>query len=344
MRKRVVVGTIVLLLASVGSYAIANKRAWGPDLLSDDPLYRSGRASLCKAPGVFGDSISTRTQDMGQRPRLTGYERSWEYRFDAGTLKGGVIDLCSEYGSIRIQGIEGTEGRLVITMSDPFPGGDAAIQDTHLNSSVRTDTAGLRVAMWQQTQGMTTFRSMMQKGARPVAVNVVLELPRTGVYRLNVLANHQRVTVRNVAVRGLIEGYLSPGADLAVDLGGPLTLRLNNETLKADYRRDAGIDFQGGTIATFRPLVSASVETIFTKGDVTLSFVGSDVGLDVIANAKPGSATVDIGPTEARGVDTSGTYARSVGYAGALRKVVVRATTGGGAVVVRRSTQPTEQR
>ena len=343
MRKRVIISTIVLLLGSFAAYVIANKRAWGPDLLGD-PLYRSGRASLCKAPGISGDSISAHTQDLGQRPRADGFEHSWEHRFDTGTLKGGVIDLCSEYGSIRIQGIEGTEGRLVITMSDPFPGGDVAIQDTHLNSSIRADTGGLRVAVSQHTQGMTTFRSIMEKGARPVAVNVVLELPRTGVYRLNFIANHQRVTVRNIDVRGRIEGYLSPGADLDVGLGGPLTVRLNNETLKADWRRDAGVDFQGGTTATFRPLVSASVEAIFTKGDVTLSFVGSDVGLDVIAAAKPGSATVDIGPTEVSGADTSGTYARSVGYAGAVRKVAVRATTGGGAVIVRRNTPPTDRR
>lgn len=201
-----------------------------------------------------------------------------------------MIDLCTEYGSLRIQGIAGTEGRLVITMSDPFPGGDGAIQDTHLNTSVRADTGGLRVAMWQQTQGMTTFRSMMQKGARPAAVNVVLELPRTGVYRLNLVANHQRVTVQNVDVHGLMEGYLSPGANVDVGLGGPLTLRLNNETLKADWRRDAGVDFQGGTTATFRPLTSASVESILTKGDVALTFVGSDVGLDVIANHRRSSS------------------------------------------------------
>jgi hypothetical protein len=318
-------------------------QAWGPDLLSE-PLYRSGRASLCKAPEISGDSIPTRAQDMGQRPRSEGFEHSWEYKFHARMLKGGTIDVCSEYGSIRMQGIEGNEGRLVITMSDPFPSGDVAIRDTRLHTSVRADTGGLRVAMWQETQGMSTFRSMMQKGSRPVAVNVVLELPRTGVYQLRLVANHQRVTVRDVDVRGLIEGYLSPGADLNVGLGGPLTMRLNNETLKADWRRDAGVDFQGGTTATFRPLASASVESFLTKGDVTLSFVGSDVALDVIANAKPGSATVDIGPTEASGVDPSGTYARSVGYARAVRKVAVRATTGGGSVVVRRTATPTKQR
>ncbi|MGH9204640.1 MAG: hypothetical protein ACRD2A_25710, partial [Vicinamibacterales bacterium] len=280
----------------------------------------------------------------GPRARLDGLEHTWEHRFAVGTLKGGVIDLCSEYGSIRVQGIDGAEARLVITMSDPFPGADRALQDTRLSTSVRADTNGVRVAIWQQTQGMSTFRSMTAKGARPVAVNMVLELPRAGVYSLNLVANHQRVTVRNLDVRGLIEGYLSPGADLDIGLGGPLFLRLNNGTLKADWRREAGVDFQGGTMATIRALASTSVESSFTKGDVTLSFVGSDVGLDVIANANPGPPTVNIGPTEVSVVDTAGVHARSTGFASAARRVLVRVTSGVGAVVVRRDSAQGDKR
>lgn len=342
MRKRVIFGATALVLAGAVSYPLATKRQWGPDLLADS-LYRSGRASLCKSPSLSGDSISVRLQDLGQRPRSDGFEHSWEYTFDAGKLKGGVIDLCSEYGSVRVEGIDGTEGRLLITMSDPFPGGDGAIRDTRLNTAFRSNTGGLRLAMWQQTQGMTTFRSMVQKGARQAMVNVVLELPRTGVYWLNIVVNHQRVTVRSVDVRGVIEGYLSPGADIDVGLAGSFTLRLNNETLKGDWRREVGVDFQGGTTAMFRPLTSSSVEALFTKGDATLMFVGSDVGLDVTATANPGPTTVEIGSTEASGVDTAGTYARSTGFSGAARKVVVRATSAGGAVVVRRAVPPADK-
>jgi hypothetical protein len=342
MRKRIAVIPL-LLFAGILSWSIVTKRKWGPDLLGD-PLYQSGRPSLCKAPGVTGDSVPARTEDLGKRPRSGGFEHSWAHTFDAGDLKGGVIHLCSEYGSLRVQGVEGRRGRLVMTISDPFPGGERAVDDTRVNTSVRANTGGLHVSLWQQTQGMTTFRSMMAKGARPAAVDVVLELPRSGVYSLNLIANHQRMTVRNVDVRGLIEGYLSPGADLDVGLGGPLTLRLNGETLKADWRRDAGVDFLGGTTATFRPLATANVEAILSKGDVALTFVGPDVGLDVIANARPAPAIVDIGPTEGRRVDTSGTYARSVGYVNAIRQVQVRATSGGGAVIVRRSTPESAQR
>lgn len=71
--------------------------------------------------------------------------------------------------------------------------------------------------------------------------------------------------------------------------------------------------------------------------------MGPDVGLDVKANAKPVPATVDIGPTEGRRVDTAGTYARSAGYANAMRKVQVRAASGGGTVIVRRSTPGSTQ-
>jgi hypothetical protein len=336
MPKRIALVPL-LLLVGILSWSIMTKRKWGPALLGD-PLYQSGRPSLCKAPSIAGDSVPARTEDLGQRPRSVGFEHSWAHTFDAANLKGGVIHLCSEYGSLRVLGIEGTRGRLVMTISDPFPGGEGAIEDTRVNTSVRADTDGLHLSLWQQTQGMTTFRSMMTKGSRPAAVNVVLELPRSGVYSLTLIANHQRVTVRHMDVRGLIEGYLSPGADLDVGLGGPLTLRLNGQTLKADWRRDAGVDFLGGTRATFRPLATASVEAILSKGDVALTFVGPDVGLDVIAHAAPAPATVDIGPTEARRVDTAGTYVRTAGYANATWKVQVRATSGGGAVIVQRST------
>src|ERR1044072_5139456 len=249
MRKRTAVIPL-LLLVGILSWSIMTRK-WGPDLLGD-PLYQSGRPSLCKAPGVAGDSVPVRTEDLGQRPRSGGFEHSWAHTFDARDLKGGVIHLCSEYGSLRLQGVEGTRGRLLMTISDPFPGGDRAIEDTRVNPSVRADTGGLHFSMWQQTQGMTTFRSMMAKGARPAAVNLVLELPRSGVYSLTLIVNHQRVTVQNVDVRGLIEGYLSPGADLDVGLAGPLTLRLNGETLKADWRRDAGVDFLGGGVGTLK--------------------------------------------------------------------------------------------
>jgi hypothetical protein len=342
MHKRVAV-IALLLLAGILSWSSLTKRRWGPDLLRD-PMYQSGRPSLCKGPGVTGDSIPVRSQDLGKRPRSSGLDHSWAYTFEAGDLKGGVIHLCSEYGSLRLQGIEGPRGRLVVTMSDPFPGGERAIEDTRVNISVRADTGGLHVSLWQQTQGMTTFRSMLAKGARPVAVNVLLELPRSGVYSLSLIVNHQRVRVRGLDVRGLIEGYLSPGADLDVGLGGPLTLRLNGETLKADWRREAGVDFLGGTSGTFRLLGTASVDAIVSKGDIALTFVGSDVGLDVIANAKPAPATVDIGPAEAGRVDTAGTYARSAGYGNATRKVQIRATSGGGAVIIRRSTRESTPR
>lgn len=342
MRRRIALIPL-LLLAGILSWSVMTKRHWGPDLLGD-PLYQSGRASLCKAPGVAGDSLPALTEDLGKRPRSDGFEHSWAHSFNAGDLQGGVIHLCSEYGSLRVHGVEGTRGRLLLTISDPFPGGERAIDDTRVNTSVRANAGGLHVSLWQQTQGMTTFRSMMTTGARAAAVNVVLELPRSGVYSLDLIVNHQRVTVRNMDVRGLIEGYLSPGADLDVGLGGPLTLRLNGETLKADWRRDAGVDFLGGTTATFRPLATASVEAILSKGDLALTFVGPDVGLDVIAKATHAPATVDIGPTEGQRVDTAGTYARTAGYANAIRKVQVRATSGGGAVIVRRSTPGSTQR
>jgi len=337
MGKRSIIGVVIVLLAGTAAYAVANRRQWGRDL-TPDPANISGRVSLCKQPAIVGDSIPVVGNDLGRVTRGEGFEHSWQYTFDVAMLAGGDVHICSEYGNVHVLGIDGIRGRLLITISDPFPGGGDGIDDTRLVTSFRSDSGGLRVAMWQLTQGMTTFKSMMQSGARHAVVNVSLELPRTGGYAVKLIANHQRLTVKNLDVQGLLEGYLSPGADLEVGLTGPLTLNLNNATLKSDWRRDAGVDFMGGTTAILRPLTSTTVEGIFASGDVTLTFAGADVGLDVTAGAKPGPPTIDIGPTEASAVDTARARVRSTGFSTAPKKVVVRASSGGGAVAVRRAT------
>ncbi len=334
MGKRLMIGAVVVLLASTAAYSVANRRHWGRDL-TPDPANISGRASLCKQPIILGDSIPAVGNDLGRVPRGEGFEHSWEYTFDVAKLAGGDVQICSEYGNVHVVGISGTKGRLRITISDPFPGGGDGIDETKLVTSFRSDGGTLRVAMWQLTQGMTTFRSMLQSGARHAVVNVALELPRTGGYALNLIANHQRLTVKNLDVQGSLEGYLSPGADLDVGLIGPLTVRLNNASLKPDWRRDAGVDYLGGTSTILRPLTSTTVDGIFTSGDATMSFTGADVGLDVTVGAKLGRATIDIGPVEASAIDSAGTHARSTGFVGALKRVVVRASSGGGAVAVR---------
>lgn len=337
MGKRLIIGVVVVVLTGAAAYSVANRRQWGRDLTSD-PANISGRVSLCKQPTVVGDSILTVANDLGRVTRGEGFEHSWEYTFDVAKLAGGDVHICSEYGNVHVLGIDGTKGRLLITISDPFPGGGDGIDDTKLVTSFRSDSGDLRVAMWQLTQGMTTFKSMLQSGARQAVVNVTLELPRTGGYRLELIANHQRLTVKHLDVQGLLEGYLSPGADLDVGLTGPLALKLNNAALKPDWRRDAGVDFMGGTTAILRPLTSTTVEAVFTSGDATLTVVGVDVGLDVTASAKPGPPTIDIGPTEASAVETAGTRVRSSGFSTAPTKVVVRAFSRGGAVTVRRAT------
>jgi hypothetical protein len=164
-------------------------------------------------------------------------------------------------------------------------------------------------------------------------VNVVVQVPRSGAYELNLRANHQRMTIKNLEVRGVLEGYASPGADIDAGLDGQLTVRLSGVSYQA-WWAGAG-NLNGGTTARLRPLRSGNVEFKADQGDVRLDVVGSDVGLDVTANGL--ASDIQIGPSEMSRTEPSTTHARSAGFDGAAVQIRVRASTAKGSVAVTRS-------
>jgi len=119
--KRIIVATTIAGLAGLGVF-IARRETWGPDV-PGDPRYRSGRTSICKPPDLTGEDLPGQTADLGLRPVERGFEHSWVYTFDAAGLAGGNIHVCSEYGSVKLVGVEGTEVRLRLSVEDAFPGG-----------------------------------------------------------------------------------------------------------------------------------------------------------------------------------------------------------------------------
>src|SRR5262249_25390646 len=144
------------------------------------------------------------------------------------------------------------------------------------------------------TQGVTSFRSVFAKGSRPATVNVVVRVPRSGTYDLRLTANHQRVTIADVDIRGVIEGYGSPGADIDAGLDGPLTAKVSGVSYQAKWPGSGNL--AGGTTARLRPLRSSEIELQADRGDVRLEVVGTDAGLDV--TAKGSSSDIRIGPAE----------------------------------------------
>jgi len=161
-------------------------------------------------------------------------------------------------------------------------------------------------------------------------VDVVLELPRKGVYDLHLTVNHHRVAVQGLDVQGVIEGYASPGVEVDAGLAGDLTLRV-----------DGGNNFglQGGTTARLRPLRSGSLDVEAAKGDVRITIVGAAAGLDVTAKGANGRGSIDLGPSEASLEGPEGTYARSAGFGGTSVQIKIQASSPGGVVAIRRAKQ-----
>jgi hypothetical protein len=332
MGRRILLGLLAVAGLAILIWAIGTNEKWGPELATD-PRYRSGRASVCRAPAPVGQIWPTQVQGPDPHPLDRGFERATIHTFDATPFAGGGIELCSEYGFVKLAGISGTEGRVEITVSNPFPGGATAVDDTRVTSELRVIDGRLRIRVVQLTQGVTSFRSFFAKGSRPATVNVVVQVPRSGVYDLHLTANHQRMTIQNLDVRGVLEGYASPGADIDAGLDGPLTVRLSGVSYQAKWAGAGNLD--GGTTARLRPLRSGNVEFKADAGDVRIEVVGSDVGLDVTTNAS--ASDIRIGATEMSRAEPSTASARSAGFERAGVQLQVRASTTTGSVAVTRS-------
>lgn len=332
MRPRILLGLLAVVGLAILTWAIGTKEQWGPELASD-PAYRSGRASVCKAPGSQGQRWPSQVQDLGPRPFERGVEHETIHTFDASQFAGGAIDVCSEYGFVKLAGISGTHGRVDVTLSNPFPGGARSVDDTRVTTELGVIDGRLQIRVLQLTQGVTSFKSLFAKGSRPATVNVVVQVPRSGAYELHLTANHERMTIQNLDIRGVLEGYASPGADIDAGLDGPLTLKVSGVSYQAKWAGSGNL--AGGTTARLRPLRSSEVELKADEGDVRLEVVGNDVGLDVTTSGPAND--IRIGPTDTSHAEASAASTRSAGFDRAAVRLRVRVGTTKGFVAVTRS-------
>jgi hypothetical protein len=282
------------LIVGVGAMGwLATRYRWGPNV-PRDPAYRSGRASLCEPPAFEGTPRTVSAGAVRDQRASRGLQRSHVYTVDLGTQASGKIVICSEYGRVRLRGIDGNQARVSVTLLNPFPGGERAVHDTEFTVDVRADQGRLAAGIWQTTQGFTGFRSWLSRGIRATAVNIDVELPRGRVYDLHVVANHDRVDVANLDVQGSIEGYGSPGGDLDVRLGGPLLVHLAGK--EYDVVRfpedEMVIDPRIGVVARVEPLTSTVLEVRCEEAEVRITVVDSAATLQVDAIGINGSALV----------------------------------------------------
>lgn len=257
---------------------------------TQDPAYRSGRRSLCEKTPPPGKPLSAHKTDTGIQTIGSGAERVLTYIADAAKLKGGELMLCAEYGRIEVMDSDDGQVRLQIRCSVIGTGAAQALQDTDVRAHLTADNGLLRVTVWHATQGFG-------QQSQPCLVNIRLQVPPSGAYKLDALANHgcvgvHRLTLAGAKLRGLsgfkmkgVKGYLG-GHDLDnVVLSGDL-----------DVETSAPAGFGDTWIqGTLTAITSCKVTARTNEGNIRLSFPSDPrTGLDVVGRAAKGRVIIGI--------------------------------------------------
>ncbi len=234
---------------------------------------------------------------------------------------------------MKLAGISGRQGRVEITVSNPFPGGATAVDDTRVTIRAARHRRQVADPGGPADPGRDIVSVVLREGLAPGRG----ERRRSGSterdVRATLTANHQRMTIADLDIRGVLEGYASPGADIDAGLDGPLTVKVSGVSYQAKWAGSGNL--AGGTTARLRPLRSSEVELKADEGDVRLEVVGNDVGLDVTTNGS--NSDIRIGPTEMSRAKSSTASARSAGFDRAGVHLQVRASTSTRSVAVTRS-------
>src|SRR5215475_7547195 len=289
-----------------------------------DPAYRSGRRSLCEQTAPPGKPLAARKTDTGIQTARNQATRLISYIAEAGKLKGGVISLCAEYGRIEVMDSDDGQVRLQVRCIATGEGAAKALADTDVHVHLNADNSQLRVAVWHATQG---FGAQSQ----PCFVAIRLQVPPTGAYKLDALANHgcvgvHRLTLAGAKLRGLtgtkmrgIKGYLG-GHDLDnVVLSGDL-----------DLATEAPAGFGDAWIQGMLTAIAPCKITGRTnEGNIRLAFTPTlDTGLDVTASSEQGRVMIGLNDKPAGSPDNTNQKewrARSEGFEKLPIKVTVEA-------------------
>ncbi|MCI0387618.1 MAG: hypothetical protein MOB07_02445 [Acidobacteria bacterium] len=275
-------GSAIVLTAIPGGDRIASDE---PTTSQQDPAYRSGRRSLCQQTPPPGKPLSARKSDTGIQLLDNRAGRIITYIADASKLKGGDLTLCSEYGRIEIMDSDDGEVRLQIRYN---AGMSKGIEDTDVRAHLTADNGMLRVTVWQATQGFAPQYY-------PCGVDIRLQVPLTGPYKLDALANHgcvgvHRLTLAGCKLRGLvgtklkgIKGYQG-GHDLNdVVLSGDLDVA-------TEAPRGFGDAWIHGTLSA---TASCKALARTNEGNIRLSFSpDSRTGLEVVGRSNMGKVTL----------------------------------------------------
>jgi hypothetical protein len=264
-----------------------------------DPNYQTRRSS-CEGPRFDDKSLSLQaTQNEIETMPVTGLEgagvtersaQTVSFSTQALNLKGGEIYVCSEYGRVVIE--ESNDGRthILVRVDVQDRGGPQAIRETKIEARVASVQGRLLVAVWHSTLGFTERQ-------QPAWVNILLQVPPAGAYRISGVANHGAIAIRNLDVAGgrihALTGYKIKGRKGYV--GGH---RLENVGLAGDLEISTGDTNVTGLL---RVLSSAKVLVRTGRGNIELQFRPDPaVGYEVKASTGAGVVGIDLDLAQAQ--------------------------------------------
>jgi hypothetical protein len=227
---------------------------------------------------------------------------------DASALSGGEILVCTEFGRVEIEDSDDGYVRLQVRMQGfgegaelPRDAATRAIDETDLRAFIVNDSGRLTVRVWHITLGFTT------PGAQPAWVNVRVQVPARGAYRVRTEAFHSMVVIRRLTLaaatmRGAV-GEKSKGIP-----GYLFGTELDNVTLAGDVDIDnlAGLPGIRAPVATelvptAAPVfVKASVTshsrlTVVTGGDIRIAIQPApDLGVKALGESNGGTVRVGV--------------------------------------------------
>src|SRR5215813_11701735 len=111
----------------------------GQSTSTQDPAYQSGRNSLCQITQPPGKPLAARKSDTGSQIIGSRAERVMTYIADASKLKGGNLELCSEYGRVEVMDSDDEQVRLQIRCTAAGEGAVKAIEDTDVRAHLTDD-------------------------------------------------------------------------------------------------------------------------------------------------------------------------------------------------------------
>ena len=264
--------------------------------------------------GSHGGTPLEPTRD--EERRRGGQTRIVHEIADAEGRAGGIVDVCTEVGTLTISPSADGNIHVVVTITNTHAGGEEAVDAIDVRTAYRVQGGQLAVSAWLP-EGSSATSPWFWGGSHSTSVNIEVEVPANGRYDVRASTD-----VGDVQVVSLRTGELDISTDVgdiearSIDVGG--TVHLTTDV--------GDIDLAIASIVSTALFASTDV------GDVRITAPGSsDIGYDLKLAADVGSIEVAIGETEhydhredGASEDVEG---RSRGYTQRAVKVTAHLTT-----------------